>query len=69
MDLVGHGSCWTGAREAGPSWADFGRKLKREIGSGLGCLGSWFENDFGLPLENEKLLQFHAADFEFETKV
>jgi hypothetical protein len=69
MGLVGHSSCWASAREAGLRWADFGRKLKREIGSGLGCLGSWVENDFGLPLQNEKLLQFRAADFEFETKV
>jgi hypothetical protein len=63
MGLVGCSSCWASAREAKPSWADFTRKLKGEIGSGLCCLGSWVKNDFGLPLENEKLLQFWAADF------
>jgi hypothetical protein len=52
MGLVGRDSCRASAREAEMSWANFERKLKREIGSGLGCLRSWVENYFGLPLEN-----------------
>jgi hypothetical protein len=61
--------------QVGRGWAAKAEWAWAKVGRAIGKTGEmetktgWAENDFGLPRENEKLFQFQAADFEFESKV